>query len=94
MNRLEYNTIPNAQAIRHALQCPNAQCECRRPHSSLAHCPTPMHGRRRGDRHPSLSVREGRMRVLLRCFAGCSFADIVEVLRRRGLWPERRRGPR
>ena len=32
------------------------------------------------DRSPSLSVKEGQRGVMLRCFAGCSFAAIVEAL--------------
>jgi hypothetical protein len=32
------------------------------------------------DRSPSLSVKEGQMGVMLRCFAGCSFSAIVEAM--------------
>ena len=32
------------------------------------------------DRSPSLSVKEGQRGVMLRCFAGCSFAAITEAL--------------
>jgi hypothetical protein len=39
------------------------------------------------DRHPSFSFtcRDGQL--LMHCFAGCSFYDIVQALERRGLWP-------
>ena len=43
------------------------------------------------DKHPSLSVSEGRDgRVLLHCFAGCTFDDIIAALglRPRDLMPE------
>ena len=32
------------------------------------------------DRSPSLSIKEGERGVILRCFAGCSFATIVDAL--------------
>ena len=32
------------------------------------------------DKSPSLSIREGERGVILRCFAGCSFAAIVDAL--------------
>ncbi len=61
----------------------------------LVSCPCPNHGSGRGDRNPSLSVTDGDDdRLLLRCFAGCEFEDIVGELRARGLAdrdrPERR----
>ena len=46
-------------------------------------CPGPLH--RNGDRTPSLSVKDGRDRVLLFCFAGCAYADIVSALQSRGI---------
>jgi hypothetical protein len=39
------------------------------------------------DHHPSLTVRDGDTAVILKCHAGCSSADIVDKLRRDGLWP-------
>jgi hypothetical protein len=52
----------------------------------LVCCPCPNHGKGRGDRFPSLSVADGDDgRLLLRCFAGCEFADILDELRNRGL---------
>ena len=45
-------------------------------------CRCPAHD----DRTPSLSVAEGHDgRLLLRCFTGCSFEDVVAALRWRGL---------
>jgi hypothetical protein len=45
----------------------------------LCRCPGPLH--RNGDRNPSLSVKDGRNgRLLLHCFAGCSFEEIVAAL--------------
>ena len=52
----------------------------------LVCCPCPNHGKGRGDRFPSLSVADGNDgRLLLRCFAGCEFADILDELKSRGL---------
>jgi len=52
----------------------------------LVCCPCPNHGKGRGDRFPSLSVADGDDdRLLLRCFAGCEFIDILDELKRRGL---------
>lgn len=41
----------------------------------------------RGD-HLSVTERDGR--VLVHCFAGCAQAAVIEALRSRGLWAERR----
>jgi hypothetical protein len=52
----------------------------------LVRCPCPNHGKGRGDRFPSLSVSDGDDgRLLLRCFAGCEFVDILDELKHRGL---------
>ena len=54
------------------------------------HCPGPMH--KNGDANPSLSVKDGSNgRLLLYCFAGCDFRDIVAALERRGILPWRER---
>lgn len=55
----------------------------------LVSCPCPNHGKGRGDRFPSLSIADGDDgRLLLRCFAGCQFVDLLDELRRRGLTDE------
>ncbi len=46
----------------------------------LCRCPVPSHGKGKGDRHPSLSVRDGEFRLMLHCFAGCDPADIEAAL--------------
>jgi putative DNA primase/helicase len=52
----------------------------------LCRCPCLSH--KRGDRNPSLSVRDGDSgRLLLHCFSGDGFGDIVEALRAKGLRP-------
>jgi putative DNA primase/helicase len=57
----------------------------------LVSCPCPNHGKGRGDRSPSLSVSDGDDgRLLLRCFAGCDFADILDALKHRGLIDDER----
>jgi hypothetical protein len=59
---------------------------CRNGNGWLVRCPCPNHGKGRGDRFPSLSVADGDDgRLLLRCFAGCEFADTLEELKHRGL---------
>ena len=56
----------------------------------LVRCPLPGHGQGRGDRHPSLSVDDGDGGlVLVRCFAGCTSADVLRELARLDLLPER-----
>jgi putative DNA primase/helicase len=52
----------------------------------LVRCPCPNHGKGRGDRFPSLSVTDGDDgRLLLRCFAGCDFLEVLDELKCRGL---------
>lgn len=52
----------------------------------IARCPA------HDDRDPSLSVHSGDDRkVLVRCHAGCSQADVIASLRSRGLWEEKGR---
>jgi putative DNA primase/helicase len=48
----------------------------------MARCPA------HNDRTPSLSIADGAEgRILLACFAGCSWAAIRDALRARSLWP-------
>ena len=48
-------------------------------HSFICHCPCALHAH--GDRNPSLSVRDGDSgRLLLHCFAGDSYDDVVAAL--------------
>jgi putative DNA primase/helicase len=50
----------------------------------LARCPAHC------DRHPSLTIADGAdSRLLLCCFAGCSWSAIRTALEARSLWPER-----
>ena len=51
----------------------------------MCRCPCPTH--KDGDRNPSLSVKDGRNRLLLHCFSGCEYDDIVAALEARGLRP-------
>jgi len=59
----------------------------------LVRCPCPNHGKGRGDRNPSLSIEDGDGRLLLYCFAGCSFEEILDELDRRGLVDDEREEP-
>ena len=53
----------------------------------VARCPA------HDDRGPSLSIGEGADgRLLLKCFAGCSWADLRQALGARGLWTGSYRG--
>ena len=49
------------------------------PNGGLCRCPA------HDDRRPSLSIRPGRTRLLLHCFAGCRAADILRALLADGL---------
>src|SRR5271169_6534066 len=61
----------------------------------LVSCPCPNHGKGRGDRTPSLSIADGDDgRLLLRCFAGCEFLDVLDELEHRGLVEDERHEPR
>jgi hypothetical protein len=50
----------------------------------LAHCPVLGHGQGRGDRNPSLLIKDGDKAVLFKCFAGCDAIDILAALRIQG----------
>lgn len=67
----------------------------------LCRCPVPTHGKGRGDRSASLSIRDGDDdKLLVNCFAGCDGRDVLDALRARGLLDhdpsscERRSAPR
>lgn len=51
----------------------------------VVRCPVSTHGQGRGDRSPSLSIRDSDGRLLVKCHAGCNSRDVLDVLRRRGL---------
>jgi putative DNA primase/helicase len=53
--------------------------------SYLIRCPVPSHGNGKGDRNPSLTIKDGDKpgRVLVHCYAGCDSLDILAELRRR-----------
>jgi len=51
----------------------------------LCRCPVPSHGQGRGDRNPSLFVKDGNTAPLFSCFSGCERSDITAELRQRGL---------
>jgi putative DNA primase/helicase len=57
----------------------------RNGHGFLCHCPVSSHGRGRGDRNRSLSLRDGDSALLVHCFANCDRIDVLDALRRRGL---------
>ena len=57
--------------------------------SGMARCPG------HDDTTPSLSIADGNEgRLLLKCFAGCAFEHVAEVLKRDGLWPDTGNAPR
>lgn len=52
----------------------------------IASCPCPGHGKGRGDKNPSLTIRDGDDgRLLLNCQAGCQFNDVLCELQDRGI---------
>jgi putative DNA primase/helicase len=65
----------------------------------LCRCPVQSHGQGRGDRSPSLLIKDGDKAVLFHCFAHCDAKDILAELRLRGIVgppsgdQERRRAP-
>ncbi len=52
------------------------------------HCPA------HDDRTPSLSLRDGDCGIIVKCWAGCDFRDVLAELRRRGLIEGRASGRR
>jgi len=52
----------------------------------VAHCPA------HNDRRPSLSITDREGKILVCCHAGCSQAEVIAALRRRGLWGRGRLG--
>ena len=58
----------------------------------LVHCPVSGHGKGRGDKDPSLSVKQSEKtgKLIFNCFAGCKYGDIVSALKHkrlcRGIW--------
>src|SRR6266568_202063 len=54
--------------------------------SGTARCPAHR------DKVPSLSATDAVGKVLFRCHAGCSQAEVIAALRRRGLWGRGRLG--
>jgi hypothetical protein len=51
----------------------------------VCHCPVASHGNGKGDRHPSLLIKDGSNALLVKCFAGCAPCDILDELRKRKL---------
>jgi hypothetical protein len=51
----------------------------------IARCPSHEDG------SPSLSIIDGDSAVIVKCFAGCSSASVIDALRSRGLWEGRTR---
>jgi hypothetical protein len=59
-------------------------------HGSYGAARCPVHD----DGRPSLSIRDGESDVIVHCFSGCASHTVVEVLRRRNLWPAAQQEPR
>jgi hypothetical protein len=74
---LRYSTAAEVAAVLRGKRQADGSYMCR--------CPCPMH--KRGDRNPSLSVKDGRSRLLIHCFAGGEYDEIVKALQARGLRP-------
>ena len=47
----------------------------------LCRCPLATHGKRNGDRRPSLFIKDGTTALLVKCFAGCDSRDVLDDLR-------------
>lgn len=51
----------------------------------LVPCPVPSHGKGRGDRNPSCSIRDGdHGNLVMHCFAGCDHRDVRRAAAERG----------
>jgi hypothetical protein len=48
------------------------------PGKWLACCPGPVHNK--GDRHPSLGIKQVDDMILIHCFAGCAVSEIVSSI--------------
>lgn len=51
----------------------------------VCRCPVPGHGKGRGDLNPSLTVRDGKFGLVVKCHAYCDSRDVLAELRRLGL---------
>lgn len=51
----------------------------------LVRCPVRGHGKGKGDRRPSLVIRDGDTALLVNCYAGCDRRDVLDTLRGMGL---------
>jgi hypothetical protein len=72
----------NASALLRALACGQPQCPCHRSERAghgLTHCPA------HDDEHPSLSVTQGRVAALWKCWAGCDRAAVTQAIKGMGL---------
>ena len=70
------------------LACGEPRCRCAHAAergSGLTHCPCLSHA----DIRASLSVADKRGRLMFRCMAGCSQEQVIDALRKRGLWGRR-----
>jgi len=74
--------LPSADALLRALVCSRLQCPCHKSVSQghgLTHCPA------HDDEHPSLSITQGRVAVLWKCWAGCDRAAVTQAIKDLGL---------
>ena len=66
------------QALLRALACGNQHCMCHRSATAghgLTHCPA------HDDEHPSLSVSQGRVAALWKCWAGCDRTAVTQAIK-------------
>lgn len=59
--------------------------------SYLVHCPCASHGKGRGDKSPSLSVKDGDITLLVKCYGKCETPDVLRELASRGLLDDERK---
>lgn len=75
--------MPDAESIRAALRCGQSGCDCVRGN---VHCPCPNHV----DEKPSFNVSEKGGKILFHCHGTCTQGDVVEALKARSLWTEKK----
>jgi len=51
----------------------------------LCRCPVGGHGKGKGDRNPSLLIKQGDKVALFKCFGGCDSKEVLDEVRQRGM---------
>ncbi len=55
--------------------------------TAMCSCPVPSHGKGNGDKRPSLSISLKNDRLMMNCFADCTYPQILAALKEKGILP-------